>query len=600
MFGRLLAALLPRRKAASGRVDDDADWGGRLDAAQRVLLREALAAETSGRTEEAERLFARARALDAGEEPDDSAAQHFHTRGLIRLRDGEVAQARRCFELAHRLLPNASAPLGMLGFCGYFDGDTVTGRSDYDRALAVAKPAERGALRINRLIDTLPQIAATAEQLRSERAWFERELGALLADPPKIADPLQEVHRTVFYLGYQGGNDRALNTRLARLFLACTPSLGYVAPHALVARTPAAPARRLRVGVVSMFLNRHSVGAWYNHLLRLLIEGGRFDCTLFTYMDQVDDALRGAAEQHGRHVFLERTLDAARTQIEAAQLDLLVYTDVAMHPFPYFLAMSRLARVQALLVGHPCTSGIPTLDWFISNVHQDRAGAQPDYSERLARLPVIPVWVAKTAPPARPLDRAALGWTAAARIYLCPMMLQKMHPEFDWALAEILRRDPVAEVVLFADREHALWQVQLEERFEAVMPDVAMRISFRPFAPKEEFLSLLLAADCVLDPFHFSGGVTTYVALSLGVAVITLPGELFRSRMTAGMLAQAGVEGCVATSREHYVELALAHAAEPARRAALKERILAAHPLLFETGAAVEAVSAWIDSALEH
>ena len=600
MFGRLLAALLPRRKAASGSVGDDADWGGRLDAAQRVLLREALAAEAAGRTDEAAQLFARARALDAGEEPDDSAAQHFHTRGLIRLRDGEIAAARRCFDLAHRLLPSASAPLGMLGFCGYFDGDTVTGRRDYDRALAVAKPAERGALRINRLIDTLPQIAATAEQLRSERAWFERELGALLADPPKIADPLQEVHRTVFYLGYQGGNDRALNTRLARLFLACTPSLGYVAPHALTAQTLGAPARRPRIGFVSMFLNRHSVGAWYNHLVRLLIESGRFDCTLFTYMDQVDDALRGAAELHGRHVFLERTLEAARVQIEAAQLDLLIYTDVAMHPFPYFLAMSRLARVQALLVGHPCTSGIPTLDWFISNVHQDRAGAQPDYSERLARLPVIPVWVAKTVAPARPLGRAALGWDAAAHIYLCPMMLQKMHPEFDWALGEILRRDSAAEVVLFADREHARWQVQLEERFEAVMPDVAARISFRPFAPKEEFLSLLLAADCVLDPFHFSGGVTTYVALSLGVAVITLPGELFRSRMTAGMVAQAGVDGCVAASREHYVALALAHAADPARRAALKERILAAHPRLFETGAAVEALSAWIDSVLEN
>ena len=148
--------------------------------------------------------------------------------------------------------------------------------------------------------------------------------------------------------------------------------------------------------------------------------------------------------------------------------------------------------------------------------------------------------------------------------YLCPMMLQKIHPEFDWALGEILRRDPQAEVVLFADSARARsGSEQLERRFAAEMPDVAERICFRPFARQEEFLNLLLQADCVLDPFHFSGGVTTYIALSLGVPVVTLPGELFRSRMTAGMYAQAGITACTARSREHYVELALEFAAIP-------------------------------------
>ena len=343
-----------------------------------------------------------------------------------------------------------------------------------------------------------------------------------------------------------------------------------------------------------MNLNRHSVGAWYNHFVRRLVEAERLDTVLFTYMDKVDADLQAAAEVHGRHVFLERTLAGARAQIEAERLDVLIYTDVGMHPFPYFLAFSRLARVQVLLVGHPCTSGIPAIDWFISNVHQDSADAAAHYSECITRLPLIPVWVAKTAPPAAPVSRAALGWNVQTRYYMCPMMLQKMHPDFDWALGEILRRDVRAEVVLFADREHPLWQDQLQQRFEAVMPDVAQRIGFRRFAPKEEFLSLLQAADCVLDPFHFSGGVTTYVALSLGVPVVTLPGDFFRSRMTAGIYAQAGVEGCVARSREHFVELALGIAADPARRRAIGERILAAHAKVFETDAAVEVFADWL------
>jgi predicted O-linked N-acetylglucosamine transferase (SPINDLY family) len=116
----------------------------------------------------------------------------------------------------------------------------------------------------------------------------------------------------------------------------------------------------------------------------------------------------------------------------------------------------------------------------------------------------------------------------------------------------------------------------------------------RPFARTREFLSILLAADCVLDPFHFSGGVTSYIAMSLGVPVVTLPGELFRSRMTAGMYQRAGVTDCIARSPEHFVELALAFAADRAARESHRARILAAHPALFANRRAVDALEEWI------
>jgi predicted O-linked N-acetylglucosamine transferase (SPINDLY family) len=559
------------------------------------VLLEALIDEREGRAEEAGRAYARAAALDAAVARDDTLAQHFHTRGLIHLRDERIPAARRCFELAHRLLPGAPGPLDMLGYAGYFEGDVDAARSDYDRALAVAAPNERGILRINRLIDTLPQIFSSLAEVDSAREAFSGELEALLSSPPSVPDPLASVHRTVFYLGYQGRNDRDLNAKVARLFLQCCPALARIAAHV---RTSVDPVPRPRVGFVSMNLNRHSVGAWYNGLVRLVIESARFDCVLFTYRGDVDPALRSAAEVHGRHVFLEATLGGAREQIEACRLDMLIYTDVGMHPFPYFLSFARLAPVQALLVGHPCTSGVPALDYFVSNVHQDHEAAQAHYGERLVRLPTIPVYVEKTAPPTEPMTRAECGWSDAARIYLCPMMLQKLHPDFDWALGEILRRDPRAQIVLFGSVQRPLWDRQLERRFRKALPDCADRIVFRAFAPREELLNLLMQADCVLDTFHFSGGVTTYIALSLGVPVVTLPGDLFRSRMTAGIYAQAGITGCTARSREHYVELALELARNRDLRAQISAKIVAAQPLIFETREAAGVLMDWIAAAV--
>lgn len=537
--------------------------------------------------------LARAAELDVAGNPAHAAAQRLYTRGRVHLRDGRVVASRRCLGLAHGLYPQASEPLGMLGFAGYFDGDVDAGRRDYDRALAVAAPHERGPLRINRMIDTLPQVFDSQAHVDASRRVFETDLAALATEPPAIADPLADIHRTVFYLCYQGGNDRALNERLARLFLRTTPSLGYVAAHV---RDRARAGGKPRVGIVSMFLTGHSVGAWYRELVRQVVESDRYDCVLFTYDGAVDEGLRLAAERHGRHVYLGSTLEEARRQVEACELDLLAYTDVGMHPFPYFLAFSRLAPVQALLVGHPCTSGIPTLDYFVSNVRQDLADAQSHYSERLVRLPVIPVRVPATPRPARLLSRAECGFGDGVRAYLCPMMLQKMHSAFDAAIAGILRRDPAAELVLFRDRTRPAWERRLVQRFERAMPDVADRIVFRPFAAADEFASLLLHADCVLDPFLFSGGVTTYVALSLGVPVVTLPGTLFRSRMTAGIYAQAGVLDCVARSPEEYVELATGLANDPARRQAIGAKLLDARARIFDTPEGGEALMDWIDS----
>jgi predicted O-linked N-acetylglucosamine transferase (SPINDLY family) len=127
------------------------------------------------------------------------------------------------------------------------------------------------------------------------------------------------------------------------------------------------------------------------------------------------------------------------------------------------------------------------------------------------------------------------------------------------------------------------------------MPDVAGRIVFRPHAPLEEFLAVLQSADAVLDPFHFSGGVTSYHAFSLGVPVATLPGPLFRSRMTAGMYAQAGLGDLVPRDEGAFVERALRLASDPAERAEAGRRIVAAHGALFETRSAVDRLSEWLE-----
>src|SRR5439155_24433799 len=191
-----------------------------------------------------------------------------------------------------------------------------------------------------------------------------------------------------------------------------------------------------------------------------------------------------------------------------------------------------LAPLQLTTWGHSSTSGIDSIDGFVSAAALESEEAQEHYSEELLRLPAFynPGY-RRPAMAAAPRSRAELGLPQRGPLYLCPQFLFKLHPEFDSALAAILRGSPQAHLLLLAAKREAKSRVR--ERIDAALGADAARVQFLDRMPASHFYEVLAAVDVVLDPFHFGGCNTSCEAFAFGRPIVTLPARFLRGRYTS-------------------------------------------------------------------
>jgi predicted O-linked N-acetylglucosamine transferase (SPINDLY family) len=390
----------------------------------------------------------------------------------------------------------------------------------------------------------------------------------------------------LFYLTYQGFNDRDLQREAALLYRAPSPSLGRRGPDG-----------KIRVGFLSSFFKGHTIGHWMRGLVAQL---SRQDFTVVVLScGNHEDDVAAFFKQHADHfVDIPRHLPAARQVVARQHLDILFYADIGMDPLSYTLAMSRLAPVQCVTLGHPVTTGIESVDYFISSQDLESEQAQQQYTEKLVRLDHLPIHYYKPKIPADLKPRDFFGLSEGAHVYACLQSLFKFHPRFDPILAAILRGDARGVLVLPSGRS-ANVEEQLRTRFSKTMPDVLDRIRF--FAPLgyADYLNLLAVVDVQLDPLPFGGGNTSFDGFALGNPIVTMPSELLRGRITSALSRQMGVLDCVVATAEEYVDKALQLGTDSSYREWIRERILAAHDGLFENSAGVRDLEKFFRSVCE-
>jgi len=337
------------------------------------------------------------------------------------------------------------------------------------------------------------------------------------------------------------------------------------------------PGRRLRIGYLSPDFCRHPVSKLFAPIAarhdRSVVEV--FCYYNFGRQDAMTERIRRTAD-HWREVAGQSDEELA-ARIRADGIDILV--DLAGHTSQHRLLVlaRRPAPIQVSWLGYFTTTGLDTVDYFVTDPHSSPAGQDAWFTEKLVRLPhtrfCYEPWEGMPEANFPPATRGGAVTFGSLN------NLAKLNQQVLELWGRVLAAVPDSRLMLQA---HGLGDAANRERFIALAADAGMpveRLDLRPFEFMQAGASAYHGIDIALDPFPFCGGLTSFDALWMGVPVVTLPQALIAGRQTASMLANLGCGELIARDATDYVRIAAALAADRARlgayRATLRDRFRA-------------------------
>jgi protein O-GlcNAc transferase len=564
--------------------------------------------------------------------------EHFgphHQMGVVLGRLGRHAEAIELFKRAISLNPNSGASHSSLG-AAYIDFDQASGKvvalahASYKKAVEVEPgnsdlhynlgESYRGAAQLDRALASFdraielnpdnvkarwarvmlwaPAFSSKRGDESSERSEFGAELAKFEAWWVKSKTDGAEFVGEVqpFFLTYQEESNLALLKHYGRV---CAMAMQCWLDRQKSSGLERSLEKRIRLGIVSPDIRLHSVWralikGWF-----LSFDAERFELVVFSLTDRTDSETSWAREKSDVFLGGPRTLAQWVAAVREQNCEILLYPAVGLHPMALKLASLRLAPVQINTWGHPDTSGLPTLDYYVSAECFEPADAQDHYSERLVLLPHLGNRIQPLNFPSVDPDFGTLNIDVEKPILVCPGMPFKYQPAYDQVFGEIARRLPQAQFVFFRPSASALaglFEARISNAFDTAGLKTADNLRFIRWLHFEEFHCLLRRADVMLDTIGFSGYNTAVQAIECGLPLVTREGRFLRGRLASGVLRRMDLKELIAQTEADYVNLAVRLVTDRPYRAHIRHEIEQRRSVLFDDPVALDAFQDFLES----
>ncbi|WP_163559762.1 tetratricopeptide repeat protein [Halomonas sp. NO4] len=481
-----------------------------------------------GRYKEAEDCLARALA-DA---PDNYQA-NMHLAGIHQQR-GRHDQALDYYERSLESLPDAL-------LAKMRKATVLVERREYDQALAVLEPLVAQYPKAAGVLTNLANLYGTMGRFDEAEEFYQRAIDLR-------PDAWLSFSNYYFTAHYNPQHDADA------LFAIGKQWQQRYAPAEIPSRpsTEKTVARPLRIGLISAGLKTHPVGQMILGALEHL-SSGQF--LLYAYSDSLvnDATARRLKSLMYRWREVPHTPDAELARmVRDDAIDILI--DMTGHTSGSRLPV--IAEEPAPLIvkwvgGLFNTTGLEAVDYLLSDEVETPKGVDDYYFEKLIRLPDD--YICYT-PPHHLNDEPGL-LPALSNGYITlgcfnnPAKINEVLLE-QWSV--LMHELPQSRLLLkggqFTDTNYC-------ERLHAFMEEQGIdreRVLLEGPVPHKELVATYRSVDIALDPWPYSGGLTTCEALYMGVPVVTLPGPSFAGRHSATHLVNAGLPELVADDWDEY------------------------------------------------
>jgi len=495
--------------------------------------------------------------------------------GVVMMRLNNMTAALKYLDKVLEINPNSMSDLRRKAQVLYSMSEVAKARECFYQAFELNRGSASLCLSRFLLIPGIPASAAEIEQARAR--FIEGLYLAEVSYAELVLDTECESIPHLFYLAYHDRDDRDIIERYINLMRKLSsPFLPLPSKLAeCQEKTEHGINNRIKIGFLSSYFSSHSNCFAFEGLIAHL-DRERFEVYLIHTSLSVKDAARDRLDSLCDHsIQLTNNLHEIDKTLRSLFLDILYFTDLGMNSYDFLIPFLKSARVQITGWGIPHTSGIHEIDYYISSEDLEPQNAQSLYTEKLIKLPGgIPCCFLDTSLTLYSLPREYFILPPEGRLVGCLQSLHKLHPDFDYVLEEIARRNPDVGFVFVEDRLPERTK-KFIERLQNNAPLVHERMITYSLMNRAEYHSLCNCIDLLLDPIYYGSGITFFEASFVGTPIVTLEGKYLRSRIVASGYREMKLSDPPIThSISEYVNLATSLLHDTPRRELLKSEIL--------------------------
>lgn len=316
--------------------------------------------------------------------------------------------------------------------------------------------------------------------------------------------------------------------------------------------------QKIKIGIVSDQIRYHSV--WNAFLKGIItqIDKSKFEIHIFYTKSLIDAETQLAKNNSQSFLYGNKSIQQWAELIVSSELDILFYPEIGMGVMPFKLACMRLCDIQMTSWGHPETSGLPTMDYYISSDFLENKGSEDCYRERLIKLDNLGSYYSPISVDYPSELDLKFSRKSNFKRLLCLGAPNKYMPEYDFIFIEIIKKYTNIKFLFMQDANgrHSALLARLKKLFISNNLNITEYIELCPHdMNRHDFSAVMKNSDLMLDSIGFSGFNTAMQSIECLLPIVTKNSFFMRGRNASAILKKMDLPELIVESDQDFINL---------------------------------------------